>query len=76
MFGLSASHLLILGIIILLFGARRLPELGAGLGQSMKAFKDAIEGPHQNVGLTQSSKLIESARTESTPSVKVGTDVV
>lgn len=44
MFGLSASHLLVLTIVILLFGARRLPELGQSLGQGMRSFKQALEG--------------------------------
>lgn len=44
MFGLSPSHILIAGLIILIFGARRLPEVGAGLGKSIRAFKAAIDG--------------------------------
>ncbi|MGK5087121.1 twin-arginine translocase TatA/TatE family subunit [Bdellovibrionota bacterium FG-2] len=44
MFGLSAGHLLVLGIVVLLFGSRRLPELGAGLGKGFKAFKEAVDG--------------------------------
>ena len=44
MFGLSASHILILGVIVLLFGARRLPELGTSLGKGLRAFRDATEG--------------------------------
>ncbi|MCC7440918.1 MAG: twin-arginine translocase TatA/TatE family subunit [Bdellovibrionales bacterium] len=44
MFGLSASHLLILGVIVLLFGGRRLPELGEGLGKGLRAFRAALEG--------------------------------
>lgn len=44
MFGLSAGHLLILGVVVLLFGSRRIPELGRSLGQGVKAFKDGIEG--------------------------------
>lgn len=44
MFGLSASHLLILGLVVLLFGARRLPELGASLGEGLRSFKRAMEG--------------------------------
>jgi sec-independent protein translocase protein TatA len=31
--------LLILGIVLLLFGAKKLPGLAAGLGQSLRAFK-------------------------------------
>ncbi len=44
MFGLSASHLIILGLIVLLFGAKRLPELGSSLGKALHAFKAATEG--------------------------------
>lgn len=32
---------LILAIIVLVFGANRLPELGRGLGKAIKGFKDA-----------------------------------
>lgn len=31
--------LLILGIVLLLFGATRLPAIGRGLGQSIKGFR-------------------------------------
>lgn len=44
MFGLSAGHLMVLGIIVLLFGSRRLPELGSSLGKGMRAFKSAVDG--------------------------------
>jgi sec-independent protein translocase protein TatA len=33
---------LILGIAVLVFGPRRLPDLGRGLGQSIRGFKDAL----------------------------------
>lgn len=42
MFGMSGEHLLVLGIILLFFGPRRLPELGNTLGKSIRNFKDAI----------------------------------
>ena len=44
MFGLSLGHLLILSFVVLLFGARRLPELGHALGKGMSAFKRGLEG--------------------------------
>ena len=45
MFGLGATELLIiLGIVIVLFGARRLPEIGSGLGKAIKNFKTGISG--------------------------------
>ena len=38
--------LIILAIIILIFGASRLPEIGRGIGKGIKNFKDATkDGP-------------------------------
>ena len=34
----------IFGIILLLFGARRLPEIGRSLGEAIKQFQDAVRG--------------------------------
>ena len=34
----------ILLIVVLLFGAKRLPEIAKGMGQSVKVFKDALNG--------------------------------
>ncbi len=45
MFGLGTTELLvILAIVVLLFGARRLPEIGSGLGRAIKNFKSGISG--------------------------------
>jgi len=45
MFGIGATELLIvLGIVIVLFGARRLPELGAGVGKAIRNFKAGLSG--------------------------------
>ena len=44
MFGISGEHLLILGIVLLIFGPKRLPELGNTLGKGIRNFKDAISG--------------------------------
>jgi sec-independent protein translocase protein TatA len=45
MFGLSMPELLIIGfIVVLLFGATKLPALGAGLGNGIRSFKKAFGG--------------------------------
>ena len=36
---------IILFIIILIFGANRLPEIGRGIGRGIKNFKDATRNP-------------------------------
>ena len=39
-FGLGPTELIIiLGIALLLFGAKRLPEIGSSLGNAIKAFR-------------------------------------
>lgn len=35
--------LIILAIVILIFGANRLPELGKGIGQGIKNFKSGLK---------------------------------
>ncbi|MFQ5415803.1 MAG: twin-arginine translocase TatA/TatE family subunit [Myxococcota bacterium] len=43
MFGIGTTELLIvLGIVVVIFGARSLPELGSGLGQAIKNFKKGL----------------------------------
>jgi sec-independent protein translocase protein TatA len=45
MFGLRAPELIvILLIVVVLFGATKLPQLGAGLGESIRGFKKALNG--------------------------------
>ncbi|MGK5090153.1 twin-arginine translocase TatA/TatE family subunit [Bdellovibrionota bacterium FG-2] len=44
MFGISGEHLLVLGIVLLIFGPRKLPELGNTLGKAIRNFKDAVSG--------------------------------
>ena len=36
------ERLIILLIVLVIFGASRLPQLGKGVGQGLKNFKDAI----------------------------------
>jgi sec-independent protein translocase protein TatA len=41
----TPSHLIIILVIaLLIFGPRKLPELGKGLGEGLKGFKEAIKG--------------------------------
>ena len=42
--------LIVLLVIMLIFGARRLPEIGTSLGKSIRTFKSAVTGEDENLG--------------------------
>ncbi len=63
MFGISGEHLLILGIVLLIFGPRRLPELGNTLGKAIRNFKDAISGIEE----AKFRKIEETEKKKETP---------
>ena len=45
MFGIGSQELMvILLVVFLIFGAKRLPELGGSLGQAIRGFKKGMEG--------------------------------
>lgn len=44
MFGLGTQELLIiLVIVVVLFGATRLPQIGSGIGQAIRNFKKSVK---------------------------------
>jgi sec-independent protein translocase protein TatA len=49
--------LIILVIILLLFGGKKIPELMRGLGRGMKEFKDASKGEGTSSTPSESDKI-------------------
>ncbi|MCP4688154.1 MAG: twin-arginine translocase TatA/TatE family subunit [Desulfobacterales bacterium] len=48
MFGIGMPELIIILVIILIiFGAGKLPEIGAGMGKAIKNFKGATNAPEE-----------------------------
>lgn len=48
MFGLGFSELLlILVIVLIIFGAGKLPEIGEGLGRGIRNFRKAVKAPDE-----------------------------
>lgn len=45
----GSEIVLILGVVLLLFGGKKLPELARGLGKGIREFKDASDGVKREI---------------------------
>ena len=71
MFGLGPAELIIIAVIVLLiFGARRLPDIGKGLGGAIKEFRNVKKelGQDRTAGKDQ-DKVVDKVL-EQVPGVK------
>ncbi|HEY3052438.1 MAG TPA: twin-arginine translocase TatA/TatE family subunit [Thermoanaerobaculia bacterium] len=56
---LQPMHLLlILGIMLVVFGPKKLPELGRGLGEGIRGLKDALAAPRTEKESDDRAKLL------------------
>jgi len=58
--------LIILVVVLILFGGRKIPELMRGLGEGVRGFKEGMSGNHQS----QSTPTPPAAPTQSQPTDK------
>lgn len=77
MFGLRMPELLlILAVIIVLFGAKRLPQLGSAIGESLKGFKKSMREVNEdndaaaNKALPRNESAPQSTATKSSANAK------
>jgi sec-independent protein translocase protein TatA len=55
---IGMPEILLLGLVaLLLFGPKRLPEMGRGLGKGLREFKDSVTGDHKDEHGFDISKL-------------------
>jgi sec-independent protein translocase protein TatA len=70
-FGISIWELMILLIVLLLiFGAKRLPEMGRSLGKGMREFKDSVTGVEDAVTTTTPTPTPTRVELPSAPSAQ------
>jgi TatA/E family protein of Tat protein translocase len=74
MFGIGTTELIIIMFIILLiFGAKKLPELAQGLGKGIREFKKASNDIQEELSMNKPDEPIQSPETEKTDPKKDAT---
>jgi sec-independent protein translocase protein TatA len=67
-FGIGGWELVLLLLVLLLvFGAKRLPEMGRSLGKGMREFKDSVSGNDDDA---DDAPELPPAETTSTPQAR------
>jgi sec-independent protein translocase protein TatA len=65
MFGIGMTELLvILAIVLVIFGANKLPEIGKGMGQAIGNFKKSMKEANE-IDVTPESKKLEGEEKKS-----------
>lgn len=63
----SMSHwLIVLAIIVLLFGAKKIPELAKGMGKGIKNFKEALNEEDEKSDKKELANDSETTKTNTT----------
>jgi len=58
-------HLLVIfGIALLIFGPKKLPELGKGIGEGIRGFKSAMKAEDEKPVNTAGTPVVERAQLE------------
>ena len=53
----TPTHLIVLAVVaIVLFGGKKLPELGKGLGEGLRGFKEGVKGITEDPNAAKTSE--------------------
>jgi sec-independent protein translocase protein TatA len=67
-FGIGLPEILILLLVaLLIFGPKRLPEMGRSLGRGMREFKDSVSGKDFGDDDDENRRELTAPREDSTP---------
>ncbi len=71
MFGIGMQELLIILVLVLIvFGAKRLPEIGGGLGKAIRNFKQGATEPDEiDLSAKKNSAKVENIENKQTETV-------
>lgn len=66
--------LVVLAIVIIIFGTKKLRNVGGDLGGAIKNFKDAMKGEDEAAKKAEETKQLESSSTDAKTAKKQGSD--
>jgi sec-independent protein translocase protein TatA len=64
--------IIVLVIVLVIFGPKRLPDLGRSLGRGMREFKDSVTGKDDDRELDSGDAKPESVRAEKSEATPAG----
>jgi sec-independent protein translocase protein TatA len=63
----TTEIVLLLVLALLLFGAKRLPEIGRSMGRGMREFKDSVTGKDEDEDLDSHAELMAHVEEDEEP---------
>ena len=64
----TPTHLMVLAVVaVILFGGKKLPELGKGLGEGYRGFRDGLKGVTDDVNKTADTSHTVTPKPEESP---------
>ena len=69
----TTELVIIFGIIVLLFGAKKIPDLAKGFGKGIKNFKDEMKNVDEEIAADEPKKVEKSEEVASSETTKTTT---